>query len=83
MLHKVCPIIYHRVELDGKSVNMKTFQLPHKGTPLLYKYLSVTQKEELVSPAGIKFIFCRSHLPFCASQNMLCLAPAVPRCHTL
>ena len=63
MLQKVCPIIYH---------------MPHKSTPLLFKYLSVTQKEALVSPAGIKLFFCRSHLPFCASQNMLCLAPAVP-----
>ena len=27
--------------------------------------------------------FCHKHLPFCASQNILYLPPAVPRCHTL
>ena len=27
--------------------------------------------------------FRLSHLPFCASQNMLCLATALPRCNTL
>ena len=40
------------------------------------KYTSATHKEALVSHTVKERIFCRSHLPFCASQNILCLATA-------
>ena len=53
---------------------------------LTYKEAVVPHREAHFASKGVFLPRKKTYapiLPFCASQNMLCLAPAVPRSHTL